>query len=259
MNKKIIFFDIDGTLLTDKKTILSSTKKAVKKLQSQGHEIAIATGRNQKMAKDIIDELGIENYIVCNGAEGFFHNERAYFNPLDKGALKRLIKVADANEHDLVYETAHELKRRNKETNEKIKAGMSYVGYDVPEYDRKFYQRHDLTQALLFYSEEEKHLYEDGQFPEFRFVRWFESGVDVLPVNGSKYETIVSVATAKGFAKEDIIAFGDGLNDYEMISNVGLGIAMGNAEDIVKEVAEIVTDTNNNHGIHLALQNLALI
>lgn len=259
MEKKFIFFDIDGTLLTDNKEILESTKEAIRTLHDQGHETAIATGRNAKMAKDIVDELGMENYIVCNGAAGYFHNERAYFNPLDKEAFHRLLKVADANEHQVVYETAHELKRRDEKAGSRMSEGMQYVGYDVPEYDRSFYERHDLTQLLLFYNEEEKHLYEDGQFPEFRFVRWYKDGVDVLPANGSKYETIQTVAQSKGFAKEDIIAFGDGLNDYEMISNVGTGIAMGNAEEIIKEVAEIVTYSNNEHGISRALKDLALI
>jgi hypothetical protein len=259
MEKKFLFFDIDGTLLTDDKVILDSTKEAIKKLHEQGHETAIATGRNAKMAKEIIDELGMKNYIVCNGAAGYFHEERAYFNPLDKAAFQRLLKVADANGHQVVYETAHEVKRRDQEAGIRMKEGMKFVGYEVPEYDREFHKENDLTQLLLFYNEEEKDLYENGQFPEFRFVRWYKDGVDVLPANGSKYETIIKVAESKGFKKEDIIAFGDGLNDYEMISNVGMGIAMGNAEEIVKEVAEMVTHTNNNHGISLALKELTLI
>jgi hypothetical protein len=259
MEKKFLFFDIDGTLLTDDKVILDSTKEAIKKLHEQGHETAIATGRNAKMAKEIIDELGMKNYIVCNGAAGYFHEERAYFNPLDKAAFQRLLKVADANGHQVVYETAHEVKRRDQEAGTRMKEGMKFVGYEVPEYDREFHKENDLTQLLLFYNEEEKDLYENGQFPEFRFVRWYKDGVDVLPANGSKYETIIKVAESKGFKKEDIIAFGDGLNDYEMISNVGMGIAMGNAEEIVKEVAEMVTHTNNNHGISLALKELTLI
>lgn len=259
MEKKFIFFDIDGTLLTDDKVILESTKEAVRRLHEKGHETAIATGRNAKMAQGIIDELEMKNYIVCNGAAGYFHNERAYFNPLNKEAFHRLLKVADAHGHQVVYETAHELRRRDEEPASRMREGMKFVGYDVPEYERDFYKQHDLTQLLLFYNEEEKEIYESGQFPEFRFVRWYEDGVDVLPANGSKYETIQKVAESQGFKKEDIIAFGDGLNDYEMISNVGTGIAMGNAEEIVKEVAEMITHTNNNHGISLALKDLALI
>lgn len=259
MNKKMIYFDIDGTLLTDEKTILDSTREAIAQLQENGHEVAIATGRNAKMAKDLIDELNLPNYIVCNGAAGFFHHKQVYTNPLDKNALDRLILVADANHHQMIYETAKDLKRRSEEISEAVESGMQYVGFAVPEVETEFYKQHDLTQALIFYSENERHLYEDGQFPEFRFVRWYEAGVDILPADGSKYETIFKLSTEKGFEKKDIIAFGDGLNDYEMIGNVGMGVAMGNAVPIVKEVAEMVTDTNNNDGIFKALKELKLI
>ncbi|WP_080146234.1 Cof-type HAD-IIB family hydrolase [Marinilactibacillus piezotolerans] len=259
MTKKFIYFDIDGTLLTDEKTILDSTREAIKSLQEKGHEVAIATGRNALMAKELIEELDMHNYIVCNGAAGFFHHEEVFLNPLDPDAVERLIKIADHNGHQLIYETAVTLKRRSQEIYPEVQAGMNHVGFAVPEQDRLFYKNHSLTQALVFYSEEERHLYEDGQFPEFRFVRWHTSGVDVLPADGSKFETILKLSTDKGFAKKDIIAFGDGLNDYEMIKNVGLGIAMGNGETIVKEVAEMVTDTNNQDGIYKALKKLELI
>lgn len=259
MTKKMIFFDIDGTLLTDEKTILSSTREAIKTLQENGHEVAIATGRNALMAKELIDELNVPNYIVCNGAAGFFHHEEVYSNPLDKQALERLIKVADKHDHQLIYETAKELKRRSEKVSEEVSSGMKHVGFPVPDVDRSFYENHDLTQALIFYSGKESHLYEEGQFPEFRFVRWYEAGVDILPADGSKFETIAKMAALKGFEKEDVIAFGDGLNDYEMIANVGLGISMGNGESIVREVADMVTASNNDDGIYKALKELELI
>lgn len=259
MNKKMIYFDIDGTLLTDSKTILDSTREAIARLQENGHEVAIATGRNAKMAKELIDELNLPNYIVCNGAAGFFHHKQVFANPLDKKALERLILVADANNHQIIYETAKDLKRRSEEISQAVESGMKHVGFDVPDVETDFHKQHDLTQALIFYSENDRHLYEDGQFPEFRFVRWYESGVDILPADGSKYETIFKLSTDKGFKKEDVIAFGDGLNDYEMIGNVGMGVAMGNAVPSVKQVAEMVTDTNNNDGIFKALKELKLI
>lgn len=259
MNKKMIYFDIDGTLLTDEKTILSSTREAIDRLQKNGHEVAIATGRNAVMAKELIDELNLPNYIVCNGAAGFFHHEMVYSNPLNKESIDRLIQVADANGHQLIYETAKDLKRRSYKIDHAVESGMKHVGFDVPDHETDFYKYNDLTQLLIFYTEEERHLYEDGQFPEFRFVRWYEKGMDVLPANGSKFETIFKLSTDKGFKKEDIIAFGDGMNDYEMIGNVGIGVAMGNAETIVKEVADMVTDSNNNDGIYKALKKLDLI
>lgn len=259
MNKKLIFFDIDGTLLTDEKKILDSTKEAVKKLKENGHEVAIATGRNALMAQEIIDELEMENYVVCNGAAAIYQGEQIFLNPLDSKEFERLLRVADAQGHPIVYETARDLKRRHEEVDWRLKEGIEAVGFHVPDEEHFFYQHNELTQALLFYEEKDKSYYEEGQFPHFRFVRWHDTGVDVLPQNGSKAATILNISEKIGYKTEDIVVFGDGLNDYEMISDAGIGVAMGNALDIVKEEADLVTKTNNEHGIYLALGELNLI
>ena len=83
----MIFFDIDGTLVNDQKIIPESTKLAIKELKKNGHEVAIATGRNLFMAQGIIDELDISNYIVCNGAAGYLDKKQVYENPLDHAQL----------------------------------------------------------------------------------------------------------------------------------------------------------------------------
>jgi len=259
MRKHLVIFDLDGTLLTDTKTILESTKEAIKKLQANGHETVIATGRNASMSKEIIYESGIGHYIVCNGAAAFLDGEEFYVNGLDADAFNKLLNVADELNHTVVYETAFELKRRNEIVDDRINKGMNHVGQPVPEYEKDFYKDEQLTQALLFYTEDEKEYYEKGQFPEFRFVRWHDTGVDVLPSNGSKFETIKKVAYEKGYSLDEIIAFGDGLNDLEMIQNVGFGVAMGNALEIVKEKAHYVTESNNDDGILHALFNNEII
>ena len=259
MGKKILFFDIDGTLLNDEKKILTSTKEALHELQSNGHEIAIATGRNYAMAKSVIDELELENYIVCNGSAGFFHDEQVYENPLDAADFERLLEIADRNQHQMVYETPFKLRRRDEFIDISIKTAMEAVGFGVPEFDSEFYKNHKLVQALLFYREEDKAIYENGVFPKFKFVRWHDAGVDILPRGGSKAKTILKLSEEQGFAREDIIAFGDGLNDLEMISEVGVGVAMGNALETIKLRADKVTANNNEDGIAIALREMSLI
>lgn len=259
MQKKMIFFDIDGTLVNDQKIIPESTKLAIKELKKNGHEVAIATGRNLFMAQGIIDELDISNYIVCNGAAGYLDKKQVYENPLDHAQLEKLIKVADSNNHNIIYETPDTLRRRNEEADVKITTAMKSVGYGVPKYDPDFYLNHSLVQCLIFYREDEKQYYESGQFSKFRFVRWHESGVDVLPHDGSKAATVLRVALENGYSVEDTIAFGDGLNDLEMIEKVGTGVAMGNALESVKLRADKVTKSCNEDGIYIALKELGLI
>ncbi|MCC5895037.1 MAG: Cof-type HAD-IIB family hydrolase [Alkalibacterium sp.] len=257
-SKKLFVFDIDGTLLDENKRIPESTKEAVRVLSLE-HEVAIATGRNRTMASEIISELKIENYIVCNGAAAYYKHDSIYTNSLNKEELDKLIQLADEHNHQMVYETVDELKRRNKEPDQRVETGMSFVGFPVPDYNKDFHKEQSLVQCLIFYSKEEATIYEEHGFDRFRFVRWHETGVDVLPVDGSKYLTIQRLANHLGIDNDNIIAFGDGFNDMEMIQNVGTGVAMGNAEQEVKEVADLITSSSSEDGIHAALKQLGFI
>lgn len=255
----MIFFDIDGTLLNHEKNFLPNTKKALDKLKEEGHEVVIATGRNLYLAKSVIDDLGFNNYILCNGAVGYFHNELVYENRLDQSELKRLIKIADALNHNIIYESADMLKRRSEKNDIRMITAMKSVGSSTPLYDRDYHLTNPIYQGLIFYTDEEKNAYENGQFPKFKFIRWHDSGVDIVPHDGSKAHTVLDFAKKQGFAVEDTIAFGDGLNDLEMLTEVGIGVAMGNALETVKLKADKITKSCNEDGIYLALQELNLI
>ncbi|MFO8070178.1 MAG: Cof-type HAD-IIB family hydrolase [Alkalibacterium sp.] len=256
-NKKLFIFDIDGTVLDDNKAIPVETKQAIKEL-NKSHEVAIATGRNRTMAREVIEELGISNYIVCNGAAAYYNHEAIYTNFLDKEELQKLIKLADENNHQLVYETIDDLRRRSETPDSRVKNGMQFVGFSIPEHNRDFHKTQSLVQCLLFVSEDEMEIYKN-QFSHFRFVRWYKTGVDILPGDGSKFLTIKILANHLGINLKDVVAFGDGMNDIEMIKNVGFGIAMGNAEKEVKDVANSITDSNENNGIPNALRQLNYI
>lgn len=259
MQKKMIFFDIDGTLLNDEKKVLPNTKKALKQLKENGHEVVIATGRNLALAQIVIDELEFTNYILCNGAAGYYHNELVFENKLDLKEFERLLQVADAQEHAIVYESVDALKRRHTENDIRMMTAMKSVGSSVPPLDADYYLHHPLYQGLIFYPDAEKAAYENGQFPKFKFVRWHNTGVDIVPHDGSKARTVLKFAENQGFKVEDTIAFGDGLNDLEMLTEVGMGVAMGNALETIKLKADKVTENCNEDGIYLALKDLHLI
>ncbi len=83
--------------------------------------------------------------------------------------------------------------------------------------------------------------------------------MDIIPTGGSKATTILELAGQLGFDREDILSFGDGLNDREMLQTSGIGVAMGNATLTVKKSADMITDTNDDDGIFNALKRLSLI
>ncbi|MBD9851340.1 HAD-IIB family hydrolase [Enterococcus faecium] len=228
MRRKLFAFDIDGTLLDSNKQALDSTREALEKLRKAGHLVTIATGRSRFHAQEIIRDLDFTNYILCNGAAGFLDHEQVYKNLLDRDQLDAFVQEA-----------------------------MHSFGAVLPELDQFFAEEQEIYQALAFFDQTY-----DGKFSSYdkiRFVRWHENSVDVVPKNGSKAATILHLAEQVGIPHEDIISFGDGQNDREMLRMSGIGIAMGNAVPEVQAEAKMVTDTNDQDGIWKALKELSVI
>ena len=103
MDKKIAFFDIDGTLLNHQKQLPEETKEAVKRLQNSGVYCAIATGRAPFMYEEIREELGIDSFVSFNGQYVIFEGEVVYKNPLSESYLEKLHEHAQENNHPMVF------------------------------------------------------------------------------------------------------------------------------------------------------------
>ncbi|QPC48354.1 Cof-type HAD-IIB family hydrolase [Mangrovibacillus cuniculi] len=255
--KKIVFFDIDGTLLDHDKKVPTSTKDSISILQENCIYTAIATGRAPFMYPLLRQELSIESFVSFNGQYVVFEGEEIYTNPLDKEELTRLIDVCNQKNHPLVYMT-HESMKANEANHSFIKESMSSLKFDYPEVDPNFYQGRDILQTLLFCTEEDDEFYR-SHFPEFHFIRWHPLALDVLPKGGSKAEGIKKFIEKAGFEMENVYAFGDALNDLEMLETVGTGIAMGNASDYVKSFANHVTTPVDQDGIRNGLVTVGLL
>ncbi|HZG61257.1 MAG TPA: Cof-type HAD-IIB family hydrolase [Anoxybacillus sp.] len=257
MKKKIVFFDIDGTLLDENKELPDSTVQAVQALKDNGVHVAIATGRAPFMFADLRKRLGIDSYVSFNGQYVVFEGEVIYQNPLNRERLHDLKEHAHKNGHPLVFLDA-ETMRASMDNHPYIHESMGSLKFTHPELDPFYYENRDIYQALLFCKPEEEHLY-IHEYSEFHFVRWHALSTDILPFGGSKAEGIKRMIERLGIKKEDVYAFGDGLNDIEMLSFVGTGVAMGNAREEVKEVADFVTKDVAEEGILYGLKQLQLI
>lgn len=255
--KKVVFFDIDGTLLDHEKEVPTSTKESIEELQDNGTYTAIATGRAPFMYPLLRQELSIESFVSFNGQYVVFEGEEIYTNPLDKEELTRLVNVSGQKNHPLVYMT-HERMLASEDNHSYIKESMGSLKFDYPEVDPTFYEGRDILQTLLFCTEEEDEFYR-AEFPEFHFIRWHPLALDVLPKGGSKAEGIKKFIEKAGFEMENVYAFGDALNDLEMLETVGTGIAMGNASDYVKSFANHVTTPVDQDGIKNGLISVGLL
>lgn len=256
MHKKFIVFDIDGTLLTTEMKILDSTKQALISLKEKGHDIGIATGRDYTTAKSIVDELEIDTYVLCNGSVGYVGHELAHEVIFSKESIVKLIEIATENNDQIVFQTVNGLKRHFEQPGESLIKAYECLGWSLPDYDGMFWSQNPIIQAMLFCKPEDLQIY---TINEFRYVSWHKFGVDVIPREGSKATTVLKIAKENGFKPEDIVFFGDGMNDIELIESSGIGVAMGNAETKVKEKANLITDSCDEHGIYNALKSLLLI
>jgi Cof subfamily protein (haloacid dehalogenase superfamily) len=255
--KKIVFFDIDGTLLDHEKNLPESTKKAIKMLKQNGVFVAIATGRAPFMFEGLRKELDIDSYVSFNGQFVVFENEVIYENPLKEADLHRFLQDTSKNNHPLIFMSDKTMKA-TVQHHPFIEISMGSLKFAHPEQDAYFFQNRNMYQALLFCEEKEEEQY-SSQYPNFDFIRWHSYSVDVLPRGGSKAAGIKKMIERLGFKLEDVYAFGDGLNDLEMLSAVGTGVAMGNGVPEAKKLANLVTNDVSDNGIWNGLKQLQLI
>ncbi|WP_284140957.1 MULTISPECIES: Cof-type HAD-IIB family hydrolase [unclassified Virgibacillus] len=258
MTKNIVFFDIDGTLLNDAKQIPSSAKKAIQALQKTGVMVAIATGRAPFMFKELREELGIDSFVSFNGQYVVLEGKTIYENPLEKEELIHLYEAASREEFPMIFMHSDEM-RASVENHPYIEKSMvSTLKFDYPPIDTTYYDKQKIYQALLFCKDQEERKFRELHHA-FDFIRWHDVSCDVLPGGASKAIGIKKLIEAYGVDIAHTYAFGDGLNDIEMIREVGTGVAMGNAVAELKEIADYVTDPVNQGGIANGLKHLQLI
>ncbi|WP_106765854.1 Cof-type HAD-IIB family hydrolase [Paenibacillus faecalis] len=258
MDKKLVFFDIDGTLLDHEKKVPLSTKEAIDELKAGGHEAAIATGRPPFLFKELREELGIDSYVSLNGQYVVYQGKVVYSNPIPPEVLLSLKDYAQNYGQPIAFTSADNTKL-NMIHHARVEASYTPHQLPIPECDPHYNLGRDIYQAALFCTEEEEVSYSEEYRDQLRFVRWDRVCVDVIPMGGSKAAGIEKFIQHTGFKREDVIAFGDNLNDLEMLQFVGHGVAMGNANPVVKEAARYVTRDVDQDGIMHGLCQLGLI
>ena len=254
---KILFFDVDGTLYDTDKTLPESAKMAIQEAKRNGHIVAISTGRAPFMIEPVLEELEIDSYVCFNGQYVVLNNEVIHTGAIQKDYLADVTRFAGEHSHPLVY--LDETKMVSSiEDHPDIESGISSLKFPYPEVDELYYEKHPVYQTLIFCTEEEQARYEDA-FPHLKFVRWHPVSCDVLPEGGSKAKGMQKLLDRVGRTMEDAVAFGDGLNDVEMLDAAGISVAMGNALPEVKRHADIVAEHVNAGGLAKAMKELKLI
>lgn len=257
MTYKIVFIDIDGTLVNGEKNIPNDAKLAIRELKKRHIPVVLATGRAPYFFSDILADLGLSSYISFNGSYVVHEAEEVYRKPIPVETLKALEDMALKNNHPLVFQGSKECCANHEEHAHIIESFQS-LKLNAPSYRKDFWKEADIYQCLLFCEGKEEKLYEES-FSNIHFVRWHPLSTDVIPTGGSKAAGIAQILNILNIDPKEAVAFGDGLNDKEMLSYVGMGIAMGNAHENIKPYAKFVTKHVDEGGIAYGLKKIGLL
>jgi Cof subfamily protein (haloacid dehalogenase superfamily) len=257
MAYKIVFFDIDGTLVDEDKQIPQDTIDALDELKRSGAVAVIATGRAPYFFRPLAKRLGIDSFVSLNGAYTVYRGEVLYKQAIPLTSLETLVRQAAANGHPLVFEGSDTF-FTNVEDHPHVFEAVSSLRVELPGFDPEYWRKQEIFQAFLHCEPHEEHLYAKA-FSDLRLIRWHEKAMDVLIHGGSKAKGIEAMLQMLNISPSEAIAFGDGLNDKEMLSYVGLGIAMGNSHPELLSSADYVTSDVDNKGISQGLRYAGMI
>jgi Cof subfamily protein (haloacid dehalogenase superfamily) len=260
MSFKVLFLDIDGTILRPDHTIETSTKKAITRVQQLGIETVLATGRPIHEIKEIGEELNIHSYIGYNGALGIYRNEEIFAEPMKAESVQYFLDIAKRNNHEIVLYTsdqnyftslnAPKVKTFNDTFN--LRQNSLFTDKVIDKI---------LGMTILTNGENDQDFYtaEDGIHFSQVNVEGMRHCFDVIRDNVNKGAGVTFLLDKLGFPKENAIAFGDGMNDKEMLSSVGESFAMGNAHEELFPYAKHKTTTVSDSGIYNGLNSLGLM
>lgn len=258
MEKKIIFLDLDGTLTNDEKIITPKTKEALIKIQEEGHVVALCSGRPTpgmvNEAKELrLDEFG--GYVISfNGGRitNWKTKEDVACKCVPKKYLKPLLDFANEKNIGMItYDDVQVIVGTRMDEYIEKEAWINKI--NTYETDLLEYVDYDPVKCLMTAEpnyaakceEELKEIFKD-QLTISRSAAFF---IEITPKGIDKAASIETLINHLGIEHKNTIACGDGYNDMSMVKYAYVGVAMENAVDEVKEVANYITASNNEDGI----------
>lgn len=258
-NIKAVFFDIDGTLLSFKTgKVPDSTQNALQKLREKGIKVIIATGRSINSLHHI-DHLKFDGFITFNGSYCVTaSNKLISRHTIDPSDIESLILYA--KNFPLSYSLMYEDKVEINDATPEVVGMYSHINIPVPPiHDKENIDIENVIQANIFLKPEAEYEFMKKVMPKSISSRWTPLFADVNPGGISKQTGIENFCKHFDIDVSETMSFGDGGNDISMLKFTKIGIAMGNANDSVKEVADYVTEDVDNHGIEKALIHFGLL
>lgn len=255
---KIIFFDIDDTLRNSKTGFIPSTIPTVfQQLREKGILTGIATGRGIFGVVPEIKALKPDFFVTLNGA--YIEDKKGnviYSNKIARDKVEEYIAWTKevGIDYGLVGSHGAKLSRRT----EMISQAIDPIYPDL-EVDPDFYQKEDIYQMWTFKDQGDDLTLPESLASTLRLVRWHEHSSDVVPISGSKAAGVAKVVDQLGLKPENVMVFGDELNDLELFDYAGISVAMGISHEKIKEKADYITKTLEEDGIFDALEGFGMV
>ena len=255
---KAIFFDIDGTLVSFKShTVPESARRAIARLREQGVKVFIATGRLMKHV-GIVNDIEVDGYITVNGGYCITSAGEVIFeSAFPRATVERVIDLSEQYGFDLNVMTHEDMYVSSMGERVKKIASMINIMPTVADV-RAIAATQPVVQMCPYISRElEQEIM--PLLPDCVGSRWIETFMDLNVRGVDKSLGIQQVMNYYGLTMAEAMAFGDGGNDLPMVRDAAVGVAMGNACDELKAVADYITSSVDEDGVSRALEHFGLI
>ncbi|GAA0590381.1 Cof-type HAD-IIB family hydrolase [Virgibacillus siamensis] len=259
MTYKILFLDIDGTILKPDHTVSDSTKQTIKSVTEQGVHVFFATGRPLHELDQLAAKLDVHSYIGYNGAHAVHRGKTILNEPLRQDIVQKFLDIGYEHGHEAVLYTddanyftsltnpcvkqfieAFQLKKNELFTGEKTDHILGATLMNVKSAEEKWYNIDDLIHLSPVQTAGVKDCY------------------DVIRQNFNKGQAVEQVLQLLDIKPEEAIAFGDGMNDKEMLAAVGESFAMDNSHPDLFQYAKHRTTSVTDDGIANGLKKLGI-
>ncbi|UYZ24412.1 Cof-type HAD-IIB family hydrolase [Mesobacillus jeotgali] len=239
---KLIALDMDGTLLDDRHEVTEENRRAIKEAERRGVRVVLSTGRSLKTARDYVLSLELSSYLVTvNGGEIWGPNgELVQRSKVDTEHIQWMFELSQKHKTGF-WATSSENVWRNNMPKDLFSQEWIKFGFHIEE--------DEIRESVL------KELQDKDVF-EISNSSLKNIEVNALGIN--KAVGLQKVCDLLGISMDNVMAVGDSLNDIAMITEAGLGVAMGNAQETVKEAADDVTGTNQDNGVAQAIEKWVL-
>lgn len=238
---RMIVLDLDKTLLNNNGCVTEFSRNIVERCRLAGIRVVIATGRSITATRYAIRDLNVDA-LICNDGAQIFIKDIIFENPLESKIANTLLRqLSQDHEVKIIKVVTKSGEYSNIDNAEKNGVKYSYWNFESPFLSDIYKIMIQTTSNFIC------DIYKSNFMCNMRRIRESNNFM-ITNKNVDKINAIQMAANYYELSKDEILAFGDDINDKQMLESCGVGVAMNNASSFIKEIADFVCDTNQNDG-----------